>query len=357
MGFISKARKKKMFNNTKDAFQGLEDSIKAMSFIKSGDITELKSLSKPPQHVCDVLQVVMKTIYRIKPRIVIENGEKREDYWFVTKKFLAAPDFLSRVQAYQDIKPVAIENLKSFLENPEFSYEKIKKCSASAGSFVAWLKGLYAFNRVRAYFETLKQTDPASYVEFSQKITKKPQRKSSKDSTLSYKLKSTDFRHQIPRIVTNDFDHGHPMVRRELARQYTLHITKYDILELRSFKNPPQMVFNALNVVGIILGERTYVVQQMMSEPQLFAARLVGFNKDKGLSSKKMRILENLIENNLNYTAENAKKVSAALENIVKWTIGVYQYIKANRLMGMERSSTTLTRYPRQFKSYRDFRA
>lgn len=113
----------------------LESAGKAVGALKKGDITELKSLGKPPEAVCLCVSAVC-----------ILFGEQKPD-WKMCQKVMANQKFLSNLLSFDPntITPDMLTKLEPITSNAEFTVENMAKKSKAAAGMAAWVLAMKAY--------------------------------------------------------------------------------------------------------------------------------------------------------------------------------------------------------------------
>ena len=106
----------------------------------------MKGFAKPPALVETVLQGVC-----------ILFGEKPE--WKEAKGLMNKGDFLGELIKFDKdaIKAPTIKKLKPYIDNPEFTPEKVKSVSSAACSLCMWVKAMYTYYHVARTVEPKKE--------------------------------------------------------------------------------------------------------------------------------------------------------------------------------------------------------
>jgi dynein heavy chain len=119
----------------------LEAANEAVKCLDKASLTELKSFAKPPAGVDKVTSALL----------IMIKDEKRDFSWENAKKMMAKVDaFKERLETYrgEDIPEDVIERVKPFMDNPEFTFEKMKTKSAAAANLCNWVINIVTFNGV-----------------------------------------------------------------------------------------------------------------------------------------------------------------------------------------------------------------
>jgi dynein axonemal heavy chain len=128
------------------ALPALEAALKALDSLKKSDISEVKSMGKPPLGVVLTMEAVC-----------IMLGEKAD--WDAAKKVMANAQFLKMLKEYDkdNISPKTVKKLKKYLEHPMFNEESMKKVSVAATSLCMWVKAMVVYSKVAKDVEPKRQ--------------------------------------------------------------------------------------------------------------------------------------------------------------------------------------------------------
>ena len=147
----------------------LESALKALNTLKKADITEVKSMKRPPSAVVLTLSAICRML-KVKPDKIKdpEGGTKKVlDYWGPSKKYLLGDSkFIQRLKDYDkdNIDPKIMKTIrKKFISNEDFQPEKVKKASIAACGLCKWVHAMEAYDRVAKGVgpkeETLKEAE------------------------------------------------------------------------------------------------------------------------------------------------------------------------------------------------------
>eukprot|EP01038_Epipyxis_sp_PR26KG_P005405 gene5405-7492_t len=125
----------------------------AVNCLDKNSLTELKSFSKPPSGVDKVTTALL----------IMIKAEKKDFSWENAKKMMAKVDaFKEKLETYrgEDIPEDVISRVSPMLEDPEFTFEKMKTKSAAAANLANWVINIIRFNgiykRVKPLMESLE---------------------------------------------------------------------------------------------------------------------------------------------------------------------------------------------------------
>mmetsp|Transcript_22422 Transcript_22422/g.30704 ORF Transcript_22422/g.30704 Transcript_22422/m.30704 type:complete len:1916 (+) Transcript_22422:3-5750(+) len=124
----------------------------AVNCLDKASLTELKSFTKPPNGVDKVTTALL----------IMIKGEKKDFSWENAKKMMAKVDsFKEKLETYrgEDIPEDTILRVTPMLDDPEFTFEKMKSKSAAAANLANWVINIIRFNgiykRVKPLMESL----------------------------------------------------------------------------------------------------------------------------------------------------------------------------------------------------------
>jgi dynein heavy chain len=130
----------------------LDAANDAVNCLDKNSLTELKGFAKPPAGVDKVTTALL----------IMIKGEKKDFSWENAKKMMAKVDaFKEKLESYrgEDIPEDVIAKVAPMLEDPEFTYEKMKTKSSAAANLANWVINIIRFNgiykRVRPLMESL----------------------------------------------------------------------------------------------------------------------------------------------------------------------------------------------------------
>jgi dynein heavy chain len=130
----------------------LDAANDAVNCLDKASLTELKSFSKPPSGVDKVTTALL----------IMIKGEKKDFSWENAKKMMAKVDaFKEKLESYrgEDIPEEVIVKVTPMLDDPDFTYEKMKTKSFAAANLANWVINIVRFNgiykRVKPLMESL----------------------------------------------------------------------------------------------------------------------------------------------------------------------------------------------------------
>ena len=119
------------------ALTALEGAVSTLKSLTFPDVSELKSLVKPPDTVRLVVEAVciMLTVKPWKIKDPDGGTKKVPDYWEpAQKQLLNDTKFLDHLFAYDkdNIPQKIVDKVKPYTDNPDFDPDKVKKASVAA---------------------------------------------------------------------------------------------------------------------------------------------------------------------------------------------------------------------------------
>jgi len=113
--------------------------------LKKADITEIKSLSKPPQAVQLAMEVIC-ILLEVAP-IKLQNGEV--NYWEAAKKLLGQADFLAQLSALRFyVAPSALNAVAPYMSSEDFTPLQLRKSSLACAGLCTWAREIYKYHVV-----------------------------------------------------------------------------------------------------------------------------------------------------------------------------------------------------------------
>jgi len=128
-----------------EALPALDSALAALNQLTKGDITEIKSFSKPPPLVQTTMEAVMALL-----------GEKSD--WDTAKKQLGDGGFLNRLITFDkdNITAKSLKTLQKYLSLPEYNAEQVGKVSKAAKGMCMWTIAMDVYARVAKEVEPKK---------------------------------------------------------------------------------------------------------------------------------------------------------------------------------------------------------
>ena len=145
---IAEKMKKESEEALEKALPQLEEAKKALKTLKRDDINLVKNMGKPPEAVRIVIEAIV-IMHNQKPLKVQNPKDKSSQYSYFEagKKMLANPKFLKNIQKFkkESLTQETIDKVTPYLENPNFSPEKVKRASNAAEGLCKWVKAVVNF--------------------------------------------------------------------------------------------------------------------------------------------------------------------------------------------------------------------
>ena len=119
------------------AMPALEKAMEEVEKLDKGAISEVKNYSKPPPVVEKVMENVM-----------ILFGRPTD--WASAKKVLSETNFLQQIKSYNkdNVPQSTILKIKKFVENPDYTPEKVRSVSIAAAALCTWVNAIYIYANV-----------------------------------------------------------------------------------------------------------------------------------------------------------------------------------------------------------------
>mmetsp|Transcript_19680 Transcript_19680/g.41111 ORF Transcript_19680/g.41111 Transcript_19680/m.41111 type:complete len:120 (+) Transcript_19680:839-1198(+) len=107
------------------------------------DLSEIKALKKPPPPVRMLMEVCC-VLFHIEPvKSFDERARKRIDYWEPARRYLLSDPFLlSKLRSKSDIEPAQRAKIQKYFKDPNFTSERVLKCSKAAYELYACVSSL-----------------------------------------------------------------------------------------------------------------------------------------------------------------------------------------------------------------------
>lgn len=107
------------------------------------DLSEIKALKKPPPPVRMLMEACC-LLFQIEPvKTFDERARKRIDYWEPARRYLLSDPFLlSKLRSKQDLEPAQRAKIQKYFKDPNFTSERVLKCSKAAYELYACVSSL-----------------------------------------------------------------------------------------------------------------------------------------------------------------------------------------------------------------------
>nr|XP_022908003.1 dynein heavy chain 1, axonemal-like [Onthophagus taurus] len=131
------------------ALPALEAAEKSLQSLNKGDISEVRTMKRPPQGVIYVIESIC-IVKGVKPKMVAgeKPGQKIADYWEPGRNLLGDPGaFLQSLISFDrdTITDDMINKLQKYVEDPDFEPAKIAKVSKACTSLCMWVHAMYKY--------------------------------------------------------------------------------------------------------------------------------------------------------------------------------------------------------------------
>ncbi|GBG69585.1 hypothetical protein CBR_g4417 [Chara braunii] len=142
-----------------DVVPQVRKAIKELSSLNKKDISEIKSLTKPPPRLIIVLEALC-IILRKDPRRVrvphADNPNKMEtieDYWPVARELLSQVNFVQMLLSFEkdEMDDIIVDKLKPYMENPRFQPDQVGRISMACKSICTWIRAMYNYHSARTH--------------------------------------------------------------------------------------------------------------------------------------------------------------------------------------------------------------
>eukprot|EP00026_Physarum_polycephalum_P000043 Phypoly_transcript_00043.p1 GENE.Phypoly_transcript_00043~~Phypoly_transcript_00043.p1 ORF type:complete len:2765 (+),score=358.08 Phypoly_transcript_00043:606-8297(+) len=136
-----------------EALPALESAIAALQTLNKNDITEVKSMVRPPNGVKLVMEAIC-IMKGIKPKKVEAankvGGPKELDYWEPAKQLLSDQKFLDSLMKYDkdNIPDSVIQNIQPYIMSEDFRPFAISKVSRACTSLCLWVRAMEKYYHV-----------------------------------------------------------------------------------------------------------------------------------------------------------------------------------------------------------------
>lgn len=140
-----------------EAIPALEAATQSLKSLNRNDIVEIKAMTSPPAGVKLVMETVC-IMMKVPPvKKADDSGKKFDDYWEPSKKTLLADPtkFLESLFSYDKdaIEDMIIKKIDPYIQNPDFTPERIAKVSKACTSICLWVCAMYKYYHVARMVE------------------------------------------------------------------------------------------------------------------------------------------------------------------------------------------------------------
>ncbi|CAF0823905.1 unnamed protein product [Adineta steineri] len=135
------------------AMPALEAAINALDTLKPADITEIRTMQKPPSTVRKVLASVCVLTNRAPERKPDPDnpGKKIIDYWGPAKKALGEMDFINQLKTFDKdhIAPEVMKKLREeYLSDADLEPARVKQASLAAHGLILFVRAMDVYDRI-----------------------------------------------------------------------------------------------------------------------------------------------------------------------------------------------------------------
>ena len=133
------------------AIPDMEEAIEALKKLSKLDLSELKTMRKPPKAIRLLMSAVCIVINEDPTRVKTKDGQNYvDDYWPTAtgKRVLGNPKLLDILTSFgqmeDQLDPESMAKAEEVLQNPDFDYKNIARASM-AGKGISLFHNLYRF--------------------------------------------------------------------------------------------------------------------------------------------------------------------------------------------------------------------
>ncbi|EDQ90997.1 uncharacterized protein MONBRDRAFT_20211 [Monosiga brevicollis MX1] len=129
-----------------EALPALESAMEALNSLNKGDITEIKSYSKPPDLVAMVMEAVM-VLRKSKPD------------WAEAKRQLGDTNFINQLIEFDkdNMSEKTLKKVRTYVVRPEFDPDVVGRVSNAARSLCMWVRAMDVYGRIFKVVEPKRQ--------------------------------------------------------------------------------------------------------------------------------------------------------------------------------------------------------
>lgn len=216
---------------------GIEACLHALDVLTKSDITELKSLAKPPCGVDNVVAAV---------RLLIEPAGEVDLSWTASQKAMSDATLLGRLidHARMDAPPPPAERMAAVRAfTAHFSPDVMKAKSCAAAGLCKWVHGMVAHMDARPAWRAAHEALSAAQERLAALESLPPEREAV-ESVCTVNLLP-------PKAKAARAEAAAALAAAEDALQV---LYKADVVEIKSFNSPPAGVKFTMEAVCIVLG-------------------------------------------------------------------------------------------------------
>eukprot|EP00730_Choanoeca_flexa_P002353 TRINITY_DN11019_c0_g1_i1.p1 TRINITY_DN11019_c0_g1~~TRINITY_DN11019_c0_g1_i1.p1 ORF type:complete len:1435 (+),score=328.02 TRINITY_DN11019_c0_g1_i1:91-4305(+) len=129
-----------------EALPALEAAMNALNSLNKGDITEIKSYSKPP----DVVEMVMEAVMVLR---------KSKPEWSEAKRQLGDTNFIKQLIDFDknNMSDKVLKKIRTYVVKPEFDPDVVGRVSNAARSLCMWVRAMDVYGRIFKVVEPKRQ--------------------------------------------------------------------------------------------------------------------------------------------------------------------------------------------------------
>eukprot|EP00727_Mastigamoeba_balamuthi_P012891 m51a1_g8224 putative dynein heavy chain axonemal (4742) ;mRNA; r:111319-133683 len=135
-----------------EALPALEAAVAGLNSLNRNDITEVRSMVRPPAGVKLVMEAIciMKSAKPKKIEAAKPGGPPQYDYWDSAKLMLNDPEFLKSLHTFDkdNIPDAVIQKLQPYIQSEEFRPYAISKVSKACTSLCIWVRAMERYYHV-----------------------------------------------------------------------------------------------------------------------------------------------------------------------------------------------------------------
>ena len=141
-----------------EAKPAMEAAADAVNCLSKASLTELKSFSKQPPGVDKVTTAML----------ILVKGERRNFSWDNAKKMMMKVDqFKTTLEEFDatTIPQEVLDRLEPMIQDPNFTFEKMKKKSEAAANLCKWIVSTFTYNKIYTKVKPLMESLEAAQKE------------------------------------------------------------------------------------------------------------------------------------------------------------------------------------------------
>jgi hypothetical protein len=300
------------------------------NLISKADITEMKSLNRPPAGVKLTMEVIC---------ILLQVAPVRLDYWEPSKKLLSDINFLGKILELRvdNVPTSTLDAVAPYMARDDFTPEIICKHSRACAGLCKWAREVYKYHLVSAQVTKQRAASRHATGAGDKAVPALPAEAAEAPEAASLSdLKSLNNPAQnvvIERAKADTdscFHQASPAL--EMAAKALEVLDKKDIAEIKSMAAPPQPVMVVCMCVCILrpLGKEDEnggwaAAKAMLSDVTLLRA-LQEYKKDDMQAKQIDKIRKLLSREKETFEGETMKSVSRAGYGLLQWVLAMVKY-------------------------------